>query len=114
MNRLSLAAFASLALAAVGPARADSFTYQLNTFVNGDPVAGTPTTTIADFGVGTVRITLDLTGATTPQFADTWLLNFSGDPTSLTFNYLTGLGLSTGPAAETIGLDEQGRIDGLF
>lgn len=120
MRRLALATLASLALAAAGTARAGSFTYDLNVLANGPtPAVGPITATIADVAgsPGTVRFTLDLSGAPTAEYADLWYFNFSGNNTQLSnlkFTRNTSLSTSTiGTVAVATRPDGYGSGSGL-
>jgi hypothetical protein len=91
VKRFLILAFALLALTLVPFASAD-LVIDLNTTINGSsPSGSTPwaTATFHTVSPGTVTLTLDnLLGST--QFIPTWLFNFSGDASALTFSYVSG------------------------
>lgn len=103
MKRFSLAAAALLILSACGSSHASSYTYNLNTTINGDTASGVPSATIEDTGLNMVRITMSLVGTPAAQFIDTWLFNFNGTQTDLNNLTFTYSGTSTGHSADTIG-----------
>lgn len=109
MKTFKLAFAALLIFAAAETTQAASFTYNLNTTINGDTASGVPSATITDTGANMVRITMSLVGTPTAQFIDSWLFNFNGPQTDL--NNLTlayNSALSTGHDASSIGKTADG------
>lgn len=82
--------------------------------VNTAPVNTPPwmTATFDSTGSNTVRLTMATDNLTGTEFISKWFFNFSGDATSLGFEYVSGS--STGPASSTIykGESKNTKADG--
>jgi len=101
-------------------ARALTITHTLDQHFGSDPASGFVTATYDDGGgSGSVTLTLDSNGLDLAgEFVAAWYINFTGDPTSLSFAYEGGS--SSGPAAtvstgtDSFMADGDGNFDILF